>query len=183
MKNRVYVTFITLPSKSLNFNWIFLVRVFRFVATMPCCVVPGCTSGYGSNPDSFCILVHSFTIPKVLECEKIWKTEIWRTDNAMESGRAVYEKHFLENPIIRKREFFDTNGRVIGVVSTIKCIYLYWNCFELKRFHIIVIVGTSVQNTTFKASQCVINFSMVRGNMDDTRWTVVPRPSSARYCT
>ena len=64
---------------------------------------------------------------------------------------------------MRKREFCDTNGRVVGVVSTIKCIYFYWKCFELKQFHIIVIVGTSVQNTTFKARQCVINFSMVRG--------------------
>ena len=51
VKNRVYFTFITLSSKSLTFNWIFLVRVFGFVATMPCCVVPGCTSGYGSNPE------------------------------------------------------------------------------------------------------------------------------------
>ena len=87
----------------------------------------------------------------------------------------MYEKHFLINWInMRKREFFDTNGRVIGVLSTVNCIYLYWNCFELKRFHIIVIVGTSVQNTTFKARQCAINFSMVRGNMSNTRWTVVP---------
>ena len=31
----------------------------------------------------------------------------------MKSGRAVYEKHFLENQIMRKREFFDTNGRVV----------------------------------------------------------------------
>ena len=122
MKNRVYFTFITLSSKSLTFNWIFLVRVFDFVATMPCCVVPGCTSGYGSNPKR----VNFFTIPKVPECEKIWKMAIRRTDNAMKSGRAMYEKHFLENQInMRKREFFDTNGRVIGVVSTIECIYLY----------------------------------------------------------
>ena len=121
VKNRVYFTFITLSSKSLTFNWIFLIRVFGFVATMRC-VVPGCTLGYGSNPDrvNFC------TIPKVPECEKIWKTAIRRTDNAVKSRRAVYEKHFLENQIkMRKREFFDTNGRVIGVVSTIKCIYLY----------------------------------------------------------
>ena len=132
VKNRVYFTFITLSSKSLTFNWIFLVRVFGFVTTMPCCVVPGCTSGYASNPER----VNFFTISK--------------------------------------REFFDTDGRVIGVISTIKCIYLYWNCFDLKRFHIIVIVVTSVQNTTFKARQCAINFFMVRGNMSDTRWTVVP---------
>ena len=46
-------------------------------------------------------------------------------DNAVKSSRAVYEKRFLENQIMRKREFFDTNGRVIGLVSTIKCIYLY----------------------------------------------------------
>ena len=49
MKNRVYFTFITLSSKSFTFNWIFLVRVFGFVATIPCCVVPGCTSAYDSN--------------------------------------------------------------------------------------------------------------------------------------
>ena len=105
----------------------------------------------------------------------IWKTAIRRTDNAVKSGRAVYEKHFLENQFnMRKREFFDMNGRVIGVVSTIKCIYLYWNCFELKRFHIFFIVGTSVQNITFKARQCVINFYTVQDNMSDTRWTVVP---------
>ena len=67
-----------------------------------------------------------FTIPKVSECENIWKTAIRRTDNAVKSGRAVYEKHFLENEInMGKREFCDTNGRVIEVVSTIKCIYLY----------------------------------------------------------
>ena len=132
---------------------------------------PGCTLGYGSNPDQ----VNFCTIPKVPEWEKIWKTTIRRIDNAVKSRRAVYKKHFLENQInMRKREFFDTNGRVIGVVSTIECMYLYWNCFELKSFHIIVIVGTSVQNTTFKARQCAINFSMVRGNMSDTRRTVVP---------
>ena len=67
VKNRVYLTFIMLPSKSLTFNSIFLVRVFGFVATMPCCVVPGCTSCYGSNPGR----VNFFTIPKVPECEKI----------------------------------------------------------------------------------------------------------------
>ena len=106
----------------IDFNWIFLVRIFGFVAMMPCCVVPSCTSGYGSNPER----VNFFTIPKVPECEKIWKTAIRPTDNAVKSGRAVYERHFLENQInMRKREFFDTNGRVIGVVSTIKCIYLY----------------------------------------------------------
>ena len=88
---------------------------------MPCCVVSGCTSGYGSNPER----VHFFTIPKVPERKKIWKTAIRRTDNAVKSGRAAYEKHFLQNQIMRKREFFDTNGREIGVVSTIKCIYLY----------------------------------------------------------
>ena len=66
VKNRVYFTFITLSSKSLTFIWIFLVRVFGFMATMPCCVVPGCTSGYGSNPER----VNFFTIPKVPECEK-----------------------------------------------------------------------------------------------------------------
>ena len=88
---------------------------------MPCCIVPGCTLGYGSNPER----VHFFKIPKVPECEKIWKTAIQRTDNAVKSGRAVYEKHFLENQIMRKREFCDTNGRVVGVVSTIKCIYFY----------------------------------------------------------
>ena len=101
-----------------------MIRVFGFVATMPCCVVPGCTSisGYGSNPER----VNFFTIPKVPECEKIWKSAIRRTDNAVKSGTAVYERHFSENQInMRKREFFDTNGRVIGVVSTIKCIYLY----------------------------------------------------------
>ena len=95
-----------------------MVRVFGFVATMPCCVVPG----YGSNSER----VHFFITPKVPECEKIWKTAIRRTDNAVKSGRAVYEKHFLENQIMRKREFFTTNnGRVIGVISTIECIYLY----------------------------------------------------------
>ena len=91
VKNRVYFTFITLSSKSLTSNWIFLVRVFGFVATMPCFVVPSCASGYGSNPER----VNFFTIPKVQECEKIWKTAIRRTDNAVKSGRAVYEKHFL----------------------------------------------------------------------------------------
>ena len=49
--------------------WIFLVCVFGFVATMPCCVVPGCTSGYGSNPER----VHFFRIPTDPECEKISK--------------------------------------------------------------------------------------------------------------
>ena len=42
---------------------------FGFVATMPCCVVPGCTSGYRSNPER----VHFFRIPKDPEYEKIWK--------------------------------------------------------------------------------------------------------------
>ena len=89
---------------------------------MPCCVVLGCTSDYGSNPER----MNFFTIPNVPECEKIWKTAIRRTDNAVKSGRAVHEKHFLENQIyMRKREFFDTNGRVIRAVSTIEFIYLY----------------------------------------------------------
>ena len=52
---------------------------------MPCCVVPGCTSGYGSNPER----VNFFTIAKFLEFEKIWKTAIRQTDNAVKSGRAV----------------------------------------------------------------------------------------------
>ena len=90
MKNRICSTFITLSSKSLNFHWIFLDCVFGFVATMPCCVVPGCTSGYGSNP----VRGHFFRVPKDPECEKTSKTAIRRTDNALKSGRAVCEKHF-----------------------------------------------------------------------------------------
>ena len=90
VKNRVRFTFITLSSKSLNFHWIFLVCVFGFVATMPCCIVPDCISGYGSNPKR----VHFFRILKDPECEKIWKTAIRRTDNAVKSGIAVCEKHF-----------------------------------------------------------------------------------------
>ena len=49
--------------------WIFLVCIFGFVAMMPCCVVPGCTLGYGCDPER----VHFFRIPKDSECEKIWK--------------------------------------------------------------------------------------------------------------
>ena len=63
--------FITLSSKSLNFNWIFLVCVFGFVATMPCCVVPGCTSDYGSNPER----VHFFfEFRKIRNVQKFGKT-------------------------------------------------------------------------------------------------------------
>ena len=35
----LFTSWITLSSKSLTFNWIFLVL-------WPCCVVPGCTSDY-----------------------------------------------------------------------------------------------------------------------------------------
>ena len=47
------------------------------------------------------------------------------------------------------------NGRVIGVVSTIKCIYLYWNYFESKRFP---------------------------ANISDTSWTVVPCARCTLWC-
>ncbi|XP_071640111.1 uncharacterized protein [Temnothorax longispinosus] len=80
---------------------------------MPSCVVTGCTSGYGSNPEH----VHFFTIPKNPESKKLWKTAIRRTDSFVKSSRAVCEKHFRKEQIMWKRELLDPTGRVLGVTQ------------------------------------------------------------------
>lgn len=83
---------------------------------MPNCAVPGCTSGYASNVEK----VHFFTIPKNPDQANLWRDAI-RRDSAVKSGKPVCEKHFLKSDIIWQRELYDSAGRVLGIVSLIKC--------------------------------------------------------------
>ena len=69
---------------------------------LSCIIVPGCTSGYGSNLDR----VHFFMIPKAPGSENIWKAGIRRVDSTVKSGKLIYihlpiKFRFPRFPLIR----------------------------------------------------------------------------------
>ncbi|XP_043274872.1 uncharacterized protein [Venturia canescens] len=78
---------------------------------MPTCIVPGCTSGYVSNPEK----VHFFTVPKNADSAKQWKIAVRRPDDFVKSRSAVCEKHFRKSEILWKRELLGPDGQVLGV--------------------------------------------------------------------
>ncbi|XP_068993676.1 uncharacterized protein [Neodiprion pinetum] len=78
---------------------------------MPTCIVPGCTSGYSSNPEK----VHFFTIPRDPTSEKLWKDAVHRANSSVKAGRAVCEKHFLKDEILWQRQLLGPSGQVVGI--------------------------------------------------------------------
>ena len=79
--------------------------------TMPTCSVPGCTSGYKTNPEKR----HFFTIPKDATSLELWKRAIKREN--VKSGYAVCQNHFRVKEILWQRLLLGADGSVLGVVS------------------------------------------------------------------
>lgn len=78
---------------------------------MPCCIAPGCTSGYKTNPEK----VHFFYVPKDENLRQLWKIALKRRD--LKSNLAVCEKHFLQTDILWQRDICDRQGNILGTVS------------------------------------------------------------------
>lgn len=77
---------------------------------MPVCSVPGCTSGYKTNPGKF----HFFTVPVGMVEE--WKTAI-KSDKLI-SGRSVCQRHFLPDEVDWRRSYHAGDGTFLGEVCS-----------------------------------------------------------------
>ncbi|KYM95558.1 hypothetical protein ALC62_13798, partial [Cyphomyrmex costatus] len=73
-------------------------------------IVPGCTSGYKSNPEK----VHFFRVPKDDVFREKWQNAMLRK-TAITCKHSVCEKHFKNSDIETKKLLYDSNEIVIGI--------------------------------------------------------------------
>lgn len=86
---------------------------YKNLIKMPMCIVPGCTSGYRSNPEK----VHFFAVPTDSLREAEWNKAIRGRD--VKKRDAVCEKHFKSSEILWEKHILGPDGKILGVVSFI----------------------------------------------------------------